>query len=136
VVLAREGGALAKMATPFKMFVGGPIGNGRQAMSWIHAADLAALYVRAVEDARWLGPFNATAPQVVTNREFSKALGKALHRPSYLPSPLWGLRIVLGKVATVVGTGQNVVPTAALARGFRFRYPTLAEALAEIYPPG
>jgi uncharacterized protein len=133
IVLAREGGALAQMARPFKMFVGGPIGTGRQVMSWIHIADLVALYVRALEDARWHGPFNAVAPNPVSNREFAKALGRALHRPSFLPTPVFALRILLGKVASVIGTGQRVVPAAALARGFRFRYPHLADALGEIY---
>jgi uncharacterized protein (TIGR01777 family) len=133
IVLAREGGALAQMARPFKLFVGGPIGRGRQVMSWIHVADLVALYVRAVEDARWRGPFNAVAPNPVSNREFAKALGRALHRPSFLPTPVFALRVVLGKVATVVGSGQRVVPAAALAHGFRFRYPDLDGALAEVY---
>jgi uncharacterized protein (TIGR01777 family) len=133
IVLDREGGALAQMARPFRLFVGGPIGRGRQAMSWIHATDHVAMLVRALEDARWRGPFNAVAPNPVTNREFAKALGRALRRPSFLPTPVWALRIVLGKVASVVGTGQRVVPAAALSRGFRFRYPDLDGALAEVY---
>ncbi len=132
IVLARDGGALAKMLPPFKAFVGGRIGNGRQAMSWIHVDDLAAMFVAAVEGDDWRGPHNATAPDPVTNRELSKALGHALHRPSFLPTPRWALRLLLGPSADVVATGQRVLPKAALAHGFSFRFPVLAPALADL----
>ena len=132
IVLGRGGGPLAKMVTPMKLFLGGPIGNGRQAMSWIHVDDLSALYAAVVEGDGWSGPVNATAPGVVSNREFAKALGKALHRPSFLPTPAFALRIVLGKVVAILSTGQRVLPKAAIARGFHFRFPALDGALADL----
>jgi uncharacterized protein (TIGR01777 family) len=134
IVLGRGGGALKKMALPFQLFVGGPIGNGKQAMSWIHLRDLVRLLGAHVEE-RWPGPFDATAPHPVTNREFSKALGRALHRPSFLPTPGFALRVALGKVASILTTGQRVVPKAALDRGFAFDFPTVDVALADLTAP-
>ncbi|MFO0931576.1 MAG: TIGR01777 family oxidoreductase [Planctomycetota bacterium] len=133
VVLSRDGGALKQMALPFKLFAGGPVGNGRQVMSWIHRDDLVAMIVAMVEDPRWRGVYNATAPFPASNKAFSKALGRALHRPSFLPTPGLALRVVLGKVASLVTTGQRVLPTAAQALGFTFRFPKAEDALAEIY---
>jgi uncharacterized protein (TIGR01777 family) len=132
VVLGRGGGALEQMSRPFRFFVGGPIGNGRQVVSWIHEADLIAMLVAMVEDDRWRGPANATAPNPVTAKELAKALGRALHRPSFLPAPAFALRIAIGKFASVLVTGQRVVPAAALARDFSFRFPTIDAALADL----
>jgi uncharacterized protein (TIGR01777 family) len=132
IVLGRGGGALAKMVPPFRWFVGGPLGSGRQAMSWIHRDDLVALYATAVEDDRWRGPVNAVAPGAVTNREFSSALGRALRRPSFLRAPGFALRVAVGKVASILTTGQRVVPSVALAHGFRFRFADLDAALADV----
>jgi uncharacterized protein (TIGR01777 family) len=133
LVLFRGEGVLGKLETPFKMFVGGPIGSGKPVMSWIHHADLTALIRFAVEREVARGAMNAVAPNPVSNREFSAALGRALHRPSWLPVPPFALRIALGKVASVLKTGQRVVPKRAREWGFAFRYPTLDAALAEIY---
>jgi len=133
VVLAKDGGALKQMALPFKFFVGGPVGNGRQVMSWIHRDDLVAMLVAMVEDGRWRGAYNATAPFPASNKAFSRALGRALGRPSFLPTPGLALRVVLGKVASLVTTGQRVLPQAAQALGFTFRFPKAEDALAEIY---
>jgi hypothetical protein len=133
VVLDHGGGALVPMEKPFKMFVGGPIGSGKQVVSWIHREDHVRMVRFALEKASIEGPLCAVAPNPVSNREFSKALGRALGRPSWLPAPGFALRVVLGKVATVIVTGQRVVPTKAVRSGFVFRYPRLEEALAAVY---
>jgi uncharacterized protein (TIGR01777 family) len=136
VVLAREGGALAKLLTPFKLGAGGPIGwtpwSGKQVMSWIHRDDLAGLLLLPLENLAVSGPMNGTAPQPVTNREFSKALARALHRPAVLPTPPLALRAMLGEVADVLTTGQRVLPKRALALGYQFRFPQIDAALADL----
>lgn len=133
VVLDNEGGAIKPMALPFKMFVGGPVGSGKQWMAWIHQADIVGLILLAIDQPEVHGPLNGTAPEPVTNREFSNALAKALHRPCLLPAPVFGIRIVLGEVADVITKGQRVVPARALALGYEFQFPTVKEALADIY---
>jgi uncharacterized protein (TIGR01777 family) len=132
VVLDREGGALAKLLTPFKLCVGGPVAGGRQWMSWIHHEDLTGLLLLALDRDDVDGPLNGTAPNPVTNRQFGKALGRALHRPAILPTPGFGLRLFLGEVAEVVTKGQKVLPRRALALGYSFAYPTIDAALAQI----
>jgi uncharacterized protein (TIGR01777 family) len=132
VVLDREGGALAALLTPFKMGVGGPAGSGRQWMPWIHHADVVGLLLFAMDNAGARGPINTTAPHPVTNREFSKALGRALHRPAFLPVPGFALRLRFGEVAGVILTGQRVVPREALKLGYAFQFPTVDAALADI----
>jgi uncharacterized protein len=129
VVLAAGGGALAKMLPPFKLGVGGPIGGGHQYLPWIHVDDVCGLYLAALDDERWSGPVNATAPEPVTNRDFSKALGHALHRPALAPVPSFALKALYGDMAEIVLTGQRAVPARALALGFPFRHPELDEAL-------
>ncbi|HEV3116655.1 MAG TPA: TIGR01777 family oxidoreductase [Gemmataceae bacterium] len=133
VVLDRDGGALRQMLTPFKLFVGGPIGSGKQWMSWIHHADMTGLLLFALDNAQVSGPMNATAPNPVTNKEFARALGRALHRPSFLPTPKFALRLALGKVAKVITTGQRVIPKKALSLGYQFQFPTLDAALADLF---
>jgi len=132
IVLDREGGALAKMMTPFKLFAGGPIGFGRQYMSWIHHVDMVNLFLFGLDNSSAVGPLNGTAPHPITNKEFSKALGRALHRPAFFPTPPVMLRLALGEVARVVTTGQRVVPRKPLALGFSYRFPTIDEALTDI----
>ena len=136
VVLDKEGGALAKLLTPFRFGVGGPIGwtpwSGKQFMSWIHHEDLVGIILLALDHATATGPFNGTAPQPVTNREFSKALGRVLHRPAVLPTPPLALRALLGEVGGVIATGQRVLPKRALALGYRFRFPSIDAALTDI----
>jgi uncharacterized protein (TIGR01777 family) len=132
VVLDKEGGALAKMLTPFRLGVGGPIAAGRQWMSWIHYADLVSLFLLPIDNAQARGALNGTAPNPVTNREFSKTLGRVLHRPSLVPTPALALRVFLGEAAAVVATGQRVLPKRALELGHSFQYPTLDAALAHI----
>lgn len=133
VVLDREGGALTKMLTPFKMFVGGPVGSGKQYMSWIHHADLVGLFLLGLDNANAIGPMNGTAPNPVTNKVFSKALGKELHRPSFLKTPRIMLRLGLGEVADVVAAGQRVIPKKPLALGYSYRFATIDAALADLF---
>lgn len=132
IVLGPRGGALAKMLTPFKLGVGGRLGNGRQWMPWIHVDDLTALYVHCAKQPPLSGPVNGAAPNPVTNREFTKALAAAVHRPAVLPAPYFALRVVLGEFAKVLFDSQRAVPQAALASGFEFRYPELGPALEAI----
>jgi uncharacterized protein (TIGR01777 family) len=132
VVLDRNGGALKKMLLPFKMFVGGPVGNGQQYLSWIHHDDLVGQILFALDRANVTGPLNGTAPKPVTNAEFSKALGKALGRPSFLPTPTFMLRLAMGEVAGVITTGQRVLPKASLDAGYAFRFRDVDAALSDI----
>jgi uncharacterized protein len=129
VVLDRAGGALAKMLPPFRLGVGGPVAGGRQYVAWIHRDDLVAMMLTALDDERWTGPVNATAPEPVTNRELSHALGRALHRPAVMPVPELALRALYGEMAEIVTTGVRAVPAKALVLGYEFAHPTLDEAL-------
>jgi uncharacterized protein (TIGR01777 family) len=129
VVLDRAGGALGKMLTPFRLGVGGPVAGGQQYISWIHGDDLVGMILVALEDERWSGPINATAPEPVTNRDFSDALGRALHRPSLLPVPGVALRLLYGEMAEIVTTGARVLPAKPLVLDYRFRHPSLDGAL-------
>jgi hypothetical protein len=131
VVLDRHGGALAKMLPPFRIGVGGPVAGGRQFISWIGLGDMAQLYLAALDDARYDGPLNATAPTPVTNADFSRALGHALHRPAALPVPAAALRLLYGPMAEIVTGGQNVVPARLLELGHAFERPELDGALAD-----
>jgi len=131
-IVLGHGGALAKMLTPFKLGAGGPLGNGRQWMPWIHVADMAGLYLHAASTESIRGPVNAVAPNPVRNSEFTKALGRALHRPAFMPAPYIGLRLLFGEFAKVLFASQRVIPKVALETGFSFEYPEIAGALAEI----
>lgn len=132
MVLDSHGGALKKLLLPFRLFLGGPVGNGKQWISWIHVADLVELTVFAMSNSRVAGPINATAPEPLTNWGFSKILGKVLHRPSWLPVPRWVLRILLGEAAGVVIRGQRVIPQQAVQAGFAFQFPDLEGALRQL----
>jgi uncharacterized protein (TIGR01777 family) len=129
VVLSREGGALGKMLTPFKLGVGGPVAGGRQYISWIHTEDLVGIMLAAIDGEEWHGPINATAPDPQRNSDFSKALGEAIHRPSLLPVPGAALRLLYGEMAEIVTSGARVLPAKALVLGYQFQYPRLPEAL-------
>jgi hypothetical protein len=129
VVLDSAGGALAKMLPPFRLGVGGPVAGGRQYVSWIALDDLVGLYLAAIDDDRFDGPFNATAPAPVTNAELSRALGRALHRPAVLPVPAAALKLLYGDMAEIVTDSQNAVPARALALGHSFEHTELAAAL-------
>jgi uncharacterized protein len=129
VVLDRHGGALQKMLLPFRLGVGGPVAGGRQPLPWIHVEDVVEIYVTAIDDERWTGPFNATAPKAATNEEFSKALGRALHRPAFAPVPAFAIKALYGGMAKLVVEGQNAVPRRTLQLGYRHRHADLDEAL-------
>jgi uncharacterized protein (TIGR01777 family) len=129
IVLDAAGGALSKMLTPFRLGVGGPVAGGHQYMSWIHSDDVVAMMLTAIEDERWSGPINATAPEPVTNAAFSHALGKALHRPSLLPVPGFALHALYGEMAEIVTTGARAVPAKALVLGYEFHHSQLEPAL-------
>ena len=131
VVLDKDGGALAKMLPFFRLGVGGPVAGGGQWMPWIHRDDLVALYLRALDDAAWTGAVNGTAPEPVTNKDFSRALGRALHRPAFAPVPGFAVRVLYGEMADIVVNGQRAVPKRTQALGFSFRHPQLDEALRD-----
>jgi hypothetical protein len=130
VVLAPDGGALGKMRLPFKLGVGGPIGSGKQWMSWVDREDVLRLIEWAIDTESARGIYNATAPEPVRNRDFARALGRALHRPAFMPAPAFALRLALGQMAdeALLG-GQRVLPSRARRGGLHVSYPTLDGAL-------
>jgi len=132
VVLAREGGALPRMLLPFRLGVGGPLGDGRQWFPWIHMADEVGAIRFLLEHADAAGPFNLCAPNPVRNADFARALGRALYRPSFLPTPAFALRLALGELAQALLTGQRAFPRHLTAQGYAFRFPVLAGALADL----
>jgi uncharacterized protein (TIGR01777 family) len=134
LVLSRHGGALPKMLTPFRLGLGGRMGSGRHWMSWISIDDQVAAILHLLGDERLAGPVNATAPNPVTNAEFTKALGGALHRPAVLPAPAPALRLLLGKEMAdeMLLVSQRVVPHRLIDSGFQFATPELAPALARV----
>ena len=129
VVLARGGGALAKMLPFFKLGVGGPVAGGDQYLPWIHVDDVVGIYLAALDGEDWHGPVNATAPDPVTNRTFSKALGRVLRRPAFAPVPGLAVRALYGEMAEIVTTGQRVLPRRPQKLGYAFGYTDLDEAL-------
>jgi len=133
IVLGRDGGALAKMVLPFKFFVGGPLGSGKQWMPWIHLDDEVGLMLYLIENEA-AGPVNATAPNPDRMKDFCQTLGKVMGRPSWLGAPALGLRLMLGEMAEMLLTGQRAVPAAAQRLGYEFKYPNLTEALQACMP--
>jgi uncharacterized protein (TIGR01777 family) len=131
VVLGPNGGAIKQMSTPFRMGVGGRLGDGTQWMPWIHLDDIAGIFQFAVE-GKVAGPLNGVAPGIVTNAQFTGALGKALHRPAVLPVPKFALKMMFGEMADVLVFSQKVIPRATEKSGYRFRFPELAGALADL----
>lgn len=132
IVLAKKGGALAKMRLPFSLGLGGPIGDGQQWMSWVHIEDLINLICYCMQE-NIQGPVNATAPNPVTNRQFAQTYAKVLHRPAILPMPAWFLRLVMGQMAEeLLITGQRVSPVKLTQSGFTFTYPALEGALNNV----
>lgn len=131
VVLSRQEGALRPMALQFRLFAGGPIGGGKQWMSWIHLQDEAAAIRFLIENASAEGAFNLVAPQPVVNAEFARTLGRVMHRPSLLPVPGFAMKLAFGEVADLLLTGQRAVPQRLLDLGYRFRFPQLEQALQD-----
>jgi uncharacterized protein (TIGR01777 family) len=120
------------MRTPFKMCVGGPVGSGKQWVAWVHYEDLVGILLLPLDNRGACGPLNGTAPTPVTNKEFGHALGRALGRPSFMPTPKLALRVMLGEVANVLTTGQRVLPKRTEALGYRFKFPALDPALQDL----
>lgn len=132
IVLGPHGGALDQMIPLFKKFVGGPLGSGRQWFSWVHVDDLTAAFSFLLSHPELSGPFNVCSPIPVRNRELARALGRALHRPSFIPAPGFMIRLVLGEFGSVILKGQRVMPRRLLESGFIFRYPEIEGAIATI----
>jgi hypothetical protein len=131
VVLDARGGALQRMLPPFRLGLGGKLGDGKQWMSWIHLADLAAMFQFAVENPV-RGVFNGVAPIPVTNADFTQALARVLHRPAIFPVPVLGLKLLFGEMSEVLLASQRILPAAAEAAGFKFRFPELGGALSDL----
>jgi uncharacterized protein (TIGR01777 family) len=132
LVLGEEGGLLQRMSLPFKWCLGGRLGTGQQWMSWIHREDWIAIALKMIIDATMSGAYNATAPNPVTNSQFTKALADALNRPALLPVPAWLLKKLLGEMSELVLGSQRVFPERLLAAGFKFKYATLSSALTQL----
>jgi hypothetical protein len=132
VVLSPSGGALATMIPFFRLGVGGPVAGGRQYVPWVHLDDVVGAFASALDDQRKTGPFNVTAPRPATNSELSRALGRALHRPAFLPVPSLGLRALYGEMAQVVIDGVRAVPRRLTEAGHEFRHPELEPALRDV----
>lgn len=132
LVLGRDGGVLGSLLPPFRLGLGGPIGDGKQYFPWVHIDDLIAMEVAALEREDLHGPLLAVAPGIVTNREFGAALGRALHRPAVLRVPAFALRLALGESASALLNGQRAVPRRTQALGFTFQFPELGPALADL----
>jgi len=132
VVLSTEGGAFPRMLLPFKMFAGGPIGSGKQGLSWIHLADQVAAIRFLIEHPDASGPFNLTAPNPLTNAQFGKALGKALHRPAIMPTPSFAMKLAFGEMSLVLLEGQQTVPQRLQELGFTFEFPKAEGALRDL----
>jgi uncharacterized protein (TIGR01777 family) len=132
-VLAPDAPVLALLALPFRLFLGGPLGSGNQWFSWIHVADLVALYRRLIEDRDVDGIVIAAAPSPCRNAELAAALGRVLHRPSWFPAPAWVIRLALGEESTLVLGSRRAVPARATALGFEFRYQDVEAALHQVF---
>jgi len=131
-IVLGNGGAIAKMLTPFQLFAGGPLGSGKQWFSWIHIDDLVALIQQAINNPDYQGIYNATTPNPVPMSELCHTLGEVMNRPSWLPVPDFALQLLLGEAAQTVLEGQKVLPKRTQQQGFRYQYPTVKPALAEI----
>lgn len=133
IVLGKNGGALAKMLPPFKMALGGPIGSGKQWMSWVHMDDIVGMIRFAIDNETIKGPINGTAPEPATNKAFSKALGKALKRPAIFPMPAFVVKMLFGQMGEeLLLAGQKVIPKKLTQAGYQFKHSTLEDALEDI----
>ena len=131
-IVLGDGGAIAKMIMPFKLYAGGPIGSGQQWFSWIHIDDLVSLYIKALLDASMHGVYNGTAPEPVRMKELADTLGEVMDRPSWLPVPDFAIEALLGDGAVVVLKGQKVLPERTQASGFSYEYPAVKTALKNV----
>lgn len=133
LVLEKSGGVLQAMMRPFRFFAGGPLGSGRQYMPWVHRLDWIDMVRWIVDTPGVSGPLNVTAPRPVTNAEFARALGRAMHRPALLPAPGFAMKIVVGEMADAALGGQRALPGVPLAHGYHFRYPEIDLAFRGIF---
>lgn len=133
IVLEKNGGALKKMLPPFRFFMGGPLGSGRQWFPWIHREDVIGVILFALKNQNLSGPVNLTAPQSVTMKEFCTTLGQVMHRPSWAPVPAIVLKLLLGEMADLLLSGQKAVPKKLLEAGYSFQHPNLEEALKSLF---
>lgn len=133
LVLGKQG-ALPKIAKAFKWFVGGKLGKGKQWMSWIHIDDVVGAFLHALDNESLQGPVNVVAPNPERNRDFTKALGKVLGRPTFMPIPGFAVKALAGELAEYTLNGRRAVPKALLATGYQFRFPNLTQALTDLYP--
>jgi uncharacterized protein (TIGR01777 family) len=132
IVLGSDGGALKEMLTPFRLGLGAPLGSGKQWMAWIHVEDAVSMMVHALESAQADGAWNVVGPNPVRNTEFTQALSGTLHRPSFFPVPEFALKLLFGEMSSIVLASQRVMPAAAIADGFTFRYTALKAALGDL----
>jgi len=132
IVMGDGGGAIDKMLPIFQMGLGGKLGSGKQWMSWIHVDDLTGMINWALENPNVSGPVNATAPEPARNAEFTKTLAKAVNRPAFLPAPWFALRLIFGEFANSLFFSQRIVPKVALDQGFKFKFPNLPDAIADV----
>ncbi|WP_304131743.1 TIGR01777 family oxidoreductase [Ignavibacterium album] len=132
IVLSPEDGALKRMLLPFKLFIGGPLGNGKQWFPWIHIDDIVGVYRHAIENEKLSGAVNAAAPNICTMNEFAKTLGKVLNRPSLFPVPGFALKLAIGEAGDVVLMGQRVSVNKLLSSGYKFKFENLEEALNDL----
>jgi uncharacterized protein (TIGR01777 family) len=132
IVLGEKGGALGQMIPLFKKFIGGPMGSGQQWFSWVHIKDLAEAFAFLMKHPEISGPVNVCSPNPLKNRDLAKALGKALHRPSFMPAPAFMIKLVLGEFGSVILEGQRVLPRRLLKKGFTFQYSDINKALQNI----
>ena len=132
IVLGKNGGALGQMIPLFKFFLGGPLGSGKQWFSWVHMHDLAEAFSFLLKHTEISGAVNLCSPQPVRNADLGKAIGKVLHRPSFVPAPGFMIKLILGEFGSVLLKGQRVIPRRLLDTGFKFRYPNIEEALRSI----
>ncbi len=133
LVLERDGGALPRIALPFRLYMGGPVMPGTQWVSWIHRDDVVGLIEWALMNTTIAGPVNAVAPDAVRMADFCRTLGRVLHRPSWVPVPEFVLKVALGELSSVMTTGQRVAPSIATHAGYQFHYPLLEQALRAIF---
>jgi len=132
VVLSKDGGALPKMLLPIKMFIGGPLGNGRQYFPWIHLQDEVAAIRFLIENKKANGVYNLSAPQPLTNKEFTQAIGKVLNRPTFMPVPAFAMQLLFGEMSTLLLDGQREVPQRLMKEGFKFQFSDAEAALRDV----
>lgn len=132
VVLGNHGGAFPQMSLPYRLFGGGPVGSGRQWLSWIHVDDLVRTILFCIDNDQIHGPVNASAPEPVTNDQFGRTLGRVIHRPHWMPVPSFMMKLVFGEMSTLLLDGQRVLPAKLLEHGFQFEHPTLVSALTQL----